>query len=59
MVLIEPLQDLTRRSEAEKRGKDEIETILDFAVGIFVDPQEGITLQTNRELQSEFSARLC
>ena len=57
-VGIEKLQDFAGRSEPQERGKHEIETILDFTVGVFVHLADGIALQADREFQSSFTS-LC
>ena len=51
-MCIEKLQDFAGRSEPQERGKHEIETILDLAIGVFVHLADHIAYQADREFQS-------
>src|SRR5713101_1190522 len=53
---VEETQDLAGRSQAQKRGKDQVEAVLDLLMGILVDALKGITDQPHRKREHEFTS---
>jgi hypothetical protein len=55
-VCIEKLHHFVGRSEPQKRCEDELKTIVDFTVGVFVHLANRIAHQTDRKWQSELTS---